>query len=167
MQVYALPIAGILFGLLYMAWSLVWMARPDMKNYVFKEISPVFLVLTVIGIIVVHEMLHAICHPGFGLRKDSILGFWPSKFLFFAHYEQELARNRFILILVFPFLVISLVPLVLGFWVSRDWWYWWAFVSCFNGAAACGDWFGILIVLFQVPRQGIVRNQGYRTFWRL
>jgi hypothetical protein len=40
-----------------------------------------------------------------------------------------------------------------------------AFVSVFNALCACGDAFGICLLLFQVPSVAFVRNQGWKTYW--
>jgi hypothetical protein len=32
---------------------------------------------------------------------------------------------------------------------------------------ACGDFVGFALILFQVPRAATVRNQGWRTYWKL
>jgi hypothetical protein len=39
--------------------------------------------------------------------------------------------------------------------------------SVLNALVACGDLFGIGLLLWQVPRAATVRNQGWRTFWNL
>src|SRR5207245_10504977 len=125
---------------------------------------PAFL-LSFVAIVVVHELIHAAAHPRSWWSPYSLLGFWPSRLLFYAHYDGELTRNRFVAILVMPLIVISFVPLfVTSLSGLRSGWA--VFISTFNAMLACGDLLGASIVLFQVPARAIVRNQEWRTYWR-
>lgn len=100
-----------------------------------------------------------------GRSPHSILGFWPSRVLFYAHYDGEMTRNRFIAILLMPFVVISVVPLLVSA-VAQVTSGWVAYISAFNALLACGDMLGAGMVVFQIPATAIVRNQGWRTYWR-
>jgi hypothetical protein len=52
--------------------------------------------------------------------------------------DGELGRGRFMAILLMPFLIISIVPLLFAI-VGRFATGWLAFVSCLNALLACGD----------------------------
>ncbi|MBK6900621.1 MAG: hypothetical protein IPH09_15675 [bacterium] len=41
-----------------------------------------------------------------------------------------------------------------------------AFASTLNAFFACGDMFGVGLLLSQVPTGATVRNQGWKTFWK-
>lgn len=80
-------------------------------------------------------------------------------------YRDELSRNRFMLILAAPFLVLSVVPLILCTALSI------ApplvvALSIANGAGACVDLLGIALLGIRLPSTAIVRNQGESTWWR-
>ena len=100
-----------------------------------------------------------------GAEPFTVLGCWPSRLAFYAHYTGELSRNRFLAILLLPTLVISGAPLLLAIIVQSSSG-WLAFVSIFNAAAACGDLFGAGVVLAQIPSTAKVRNQGWTTYWK-
>jgi putative zincin peptidase len=160
MQVFALPL-GVLTAL---GVAVLWLMLTPTVNLI-----PSFPILGTLalcgGILVVHELIHAAVHPGFGLSAKTILGAWPSRGVFYAHYDGEITRERFLTVYLMPFAVISFGPLILcaAFrWESE----WLAFVSWVNAFAACGDAFGTVLVLFQIPRGAIVRNQSWRTYWR-
>ncbi|MBI5396643.1 MAG: DUF3267 domain-containing protein [Verrucomicrobia bacterium] len=117
------------------------------------------------ALIVVHEFIHAFAQPGSGLSRDAVIGFWPRKLLFYAHYLGPLSRGRFLFIFAAPFLALSVLPLAVQAccggvpgWV--------ALVSIINGLASCGDAVGFALVVFQVPRRACVRNQDWRTWWK-
>jgi hypothetical protein len=73
---------------------------------------PAFLLLFA-GLVVVHELIHALVHPMAGRSSHSIVGFGLSVG-FYAHYDGELSRNRLVAILLMPLLVISIVPLLVS-----------------------------------------------------
>ncbi|HTI98570.1 MAG TPA: DUF3267 domain-containing protein [Dongiaceae bacterium] len=159
-QLLALPI-GLLAagGFILLWWALTPPPGIDLPRSVLK------FGLTFGGIIVVHELIHALVHPRAGVSRHSILGVWPARLIFYAHYDGELTRNRFAAILLMPLLCLSAAPLVVGA-VAHLSLPWLAFVSAFNAFLACGDILGASLVLYQIPAQAIVRNQGWKTYWR-
>src|ERR1041385_7078411 len=105
MQFFALPL-GIVASV---AVGLLWLFLTPLRDLSLH--SPGILLIAFISIIPIHELIHAAVHPHTGLSASSILGFWPSRMLFYAHYLGELSRTRFITILLMPLLIISIVPL--------------------------------------------------------
>jgi hypothetical protein len=94
-----------------------------------------------------------------------MIGVWPARLLFYAYYDGVMSRNRFLLTFALPFLVLSLLPIpliALTRWPSLEL----LFLSLINGAAASGDIIGIFLVAFQIPRGALIRNKGWRTFWK-
>jgi hypothetical protein len=124
---------------------------------------PAFL-LSFAGMVVVHELIHALVHPMAGRSPHSILGFGPSVG-FYAHYDGELSRNRLVAILLMPLLIISIVPLLVSA-VTQVSSGWAAVVSTFNAFCACADMLEAGLVLFQIPATAIVRYKGWRMFWK-
>lgn len=160
MQLIALPF-GVVFGAIVGA---LWIyATPVTKNPVAH---PVLMIGGMVALFPIHELMHAIVHPGFGFSRHTTLGLWPSRLLAYAHYDGIISRNRFIAILAMPFLVISILPLliciVLGHASVTI-----AFISSLNALGACIDILGICILLFRVPSNAIVRNHGWRTYWNV
>ena len=125
---------------------------------------PAFLV-SFAGIVVVHELIHLAVHPMSGRSPHSIVGFGGPSTGFYAHYDGELTRNRFVAILLAPLVVISFVPLLVAA-VAQVTSGWVAFISAFNAFLACADILDAGLVLFQIPATAIVRQQGLRTYWR-
>jgi hypothetical protein len=159
MQLFAFPLGVAACVVVAAAWFFLT-PIPELK---FD--SPGFLLGAFLIIIPIHELIHAMVHPGSGGTADSILGFWPSRLLFYAHYMGELTRTRFIAILLMPLLIISFLPLVIcaitGYTSALL-----VFSSVINAFFACGDIFAIGLLLFQIPARARVRNQGWRTYWR-
>jgi hypothetical protein len=143
-----------------------WKVLTPVQMFVVPRTTTVFLILACFAaLIIVHELVHTAVHPMKGSSPQSFLGFWPSKILFYTHYDGELSRNRFVVILLAPLLVISFAPLLLAAlfqWGSG----WIAFASILNALMACGDIFGATLLLIQVPASAITRNQGWKTYWK-
>ena len=145
--------------------AILWLAiTPLQIQDVTSTMSlPAFLA-SFAGIVVVHELLHVAVHPMSGRSPHSILGFGPS-IGFYGHYSGEMTRNRFVAILLMPLVVISLVPLLVVA-VAKVPSGWVAFVSAFNAFCAGTDALLAALVLFQVPAPALVRQHGWRTYWR-
>jgi hypothetical protein len=124
---------------------------------------PAYLVL-IAGLVIAHELIHALVHPMAGRSPRSILGFWTS-LGFYAHYDGEMSRNRLVACLLMPLLVLSIVPLLVSA-VTQVSSAWVAFVSAFNAFCACVDLLLAGSVLIQIPATAIVRFKSWRIYWR-
>jgi len=159
-QLLALPVAIITAIVLVVAWNLI-VPTQDLSTPV--DIS---LLVWIIGVAVVHETIHAMFHPGLGISFNTVLGFWPSKLVFYAHYDNVLSRNRFVAILMAPFVILSLMPLLGGLLAGTAPFYI-IFVSVFNGLLSCVDILGVLLIVVMVPKSAFVRNKGWKTFYKM
>ena len=160
MQLYAFPLGALACVVV----SVLWIILTPLKAVWFD--SPGTALLAWGLSIPIHELIHAAVQPCAGRSANSVLGVWPSRLVFYAHYLGELSRARFIAILVMPLLIISFVPLIacaIGGLTSP----FLAFMSILNAFSACGDMFAVGLLLYQVPPGAILRNQGWRTFWKL
>ncbi len=145
------------------AVSALWLLITPLRDITPAMSLPAFLLMFA-GLVVVHELIHALVHPMAGLSPRSILGFWAA-LGFYAHYDGEMSRNRLVACLLMPLLVISIVPLLLSAatQVSSGWV---AFVSAFNALCACVDILLAGSVLIQIPATAIIRFKSWRIFWR-
>ncbi len=173
LQLMAVPGAVILLllsgGLLYLVFPRELFATQSLDTTIS---IPGWLVLTILILLIpIHELFHAVCHPGWGFSSNSVIGIWLSKGLFYAHYEGPMSRNRFLLIFAMPYIVLSLLPIpliavavVLGWSLVAALVL--AFLSLLAAAIACGDLVGFLLIVFQIPGSAIVRNKGWKTYWK-
>ena len=133
--------------------------------------SPFLPILAIVILsIPVHELMHALAHPHYGLSSNSILGLWLSRGLFYAHYEGEMSRNRFLMILAFPYLILSLLPIasiaLIGLAAPATVPTYLAVAALINSILVSGDAVGFVLLLSQVPSAAVVRNKGWRSYWR-
>jgi hypothetical protein len=173
LQLIALPVAVILLllsgALLYLVFPRELLLNQSPPLTISIPIWPFLSIL--ILIIPIHELIHAVCHPGWGFSSNSVIGLWLSRALFYAHYEGSMSRNRFLLIFAMPYIVLSLLPIpllavsgILGW--TPDTALTLAYLSLIGGILACGDVVGFWLVISQIPGSAIVRNKGWKTYWR-
>jgi hypothetical protein len=155
----ALPFGIVAVGTVAALWFLV----TPFRDITLAMSLPTFLLLFA-GLVVVHELIHALVHPMAGLSSRSILGFWASMG-FYAHYDGEMSRNRLVACLLMPLLIISIVPLLVSA-VTQVSSGWVAFVSALNALCACADLLLAGSVLVQIPATAVVRFKSWRIFWR-
>ena len=135
--------------------GLRWPAWTDVMLF-----APVFA-----GLVLLHELLHAALHPGYGLTQRTVIGWWPERGMFYAHYHGELSRNRLIMLALMPFLVITVLPLALA--AILQWTLpWTAGISILNALLSCADLFVAALLLRQLPGTAILRNRGWVSYWR-
>jgi hypothetical protein len=159
MQLVALPLGVVMC----VSIGALWLWLTPLREYPLDSLGVVLGIFA--ATVPIHELIHATVHPNVGRSNASVLGFWPSRMLFYAHYTGELSRARLIAILLMPLLIISIVPLAACAVIGRSSG-WLAIGSTLNALCACGDVFAVGVLLFQVPADAKVRNQGWRTYWR-
>lgn len=162
MQLFALPIGVGLFLPVGALW--IW-ATPLPTDFFDSPSFPILALPSLVALVAVHELIHAMVHPQGGKSDKTVVGFWPSRLLFYAAYDGELTRNRFIAILAMPTLVLTVLPLLLAIVTRQSHWLV-AWLSSMNVLFACGDVFGILLLAFQIPARTVCHNSGWRTYWR-
>jgi len=155
----ALPIGVVAAAVLAALWFLL----TPLRDITPAMSLPAFLLLLA-GLVIVHELIHALVHPMAGLSPRSTLGFWAA-LGFYAHYDGEMSRSRLVTCLLMPLLVLSIVPLVVSA-VTQVSSGWVAFVSAFNAFCASVDLLLAGSLLVQVPAAAIVRFKSWRIFWR-
>ena len=143
---------------------LFWLAGADVSPLQNIRNAPIALGIMV-GIIPVHELLHLLCFPSFGLSKRSIIGFWPRMFGAYVYYDGALSRERTMLISACPFMLLSIIPLLSSF-VTLNIPVLVVAVSYLNGLACGADLISIFLLAKQVPSGALVRSEGYHSYWR-
>lgn len=157
-QILAIPIMLLTLAVLLI---LIYVVTPMSMSKFFS--SGFFL--TLIAVAPVHELFHAIFHPQNGISNNTIIGFWPSKLAFYAHYEGSVSRNRFLAIGASPFIFLSVVPIGISALLNVGWQFL-GMLSIANGIVSSADILGIIIIWYQIPKQAIVKNKGWRSYWK-
>jgi hypothetical protein len=157
-QLLALPIALVLYAVVVAAWLGMFFNSTSWPTPFWQ------FVVTFVLVLPLHEFVHVLFHPMAGAAPSTIVGVWPAKLLLYAHYDEAISRDRFVVILLSPLFLLTVVPMFLCA-LSRVAPGPVLFLTIVNAMAACIDVLGAFMLLVQVPRGATVRNLGYRTWW--
>ena len=148
-QIKAIPIgiiAAIVIGFL---WSFVISVNAFIGEFRFPDTVIIFT-LCLIGTLIIHEFLHFIAHPRNGNPDDSVIGFWPSRLFLYAQYNGKTTRRQSCTILMMPFTIISILPLLISM-VTMKTTYWIVYISILNAYLSSGDLFLTIRTLRDLP----------------
>lgn len=153
--------------------SLITWFMPRVEDTLPIETIPVWIILPVILVsIIMHEFLHLICHPGWGMSEKSVTLIWLCKFQFGAYYDGFMVRSRWLAMRLMPFIVLTILPAVFisTLWVYRISFFWLVYIMLtmfMNSLGSGSDILATYIVSRQVPAIGTVGIWNGRAFWRL
>ncbi len=165
-QVIALPVAA---GALLVNGTLLAQVVPGGLSGVLAAVFglPAWAWLVVLlAAFPAHEAIHAALHPDWGLSERSVIGLWPSKAVFYASYEAAMTRNRQLLVLAGPYVGLALLPVGLLALLRSDTGAL-ALMSLVGAVLASGNLVSFAFLQLQTPAGALVRNQGWRTYWRV
>lgn len=136
------------------------------------ETIPGWIIFPVLVVsVVVHELLHLLWHPGWGLSSRSLLLVWPRRLLLGVHYEGFMSRRRWLVMRLSPLLGLTVLPtvvllIVYPYGMSFFWQQFTVLLILVNSWGAGGDLVASVIVARQVPRGGEVGNWNGRACWK-
>ncbi len=121
------------------------------------------VIILIILIIVIHELLHLLFIPNFIRSDKTYVGLiWLGGFVV---TEEVIAKSRYILITIAPFVIISIIaPLILGALGLLT-----TPVKLFvllNALASSVDMLNLLIIIKQVPGNSVLKQNGSKTYWK-
>lgn len=115
--------------------------------------------------VIVHELVHALGHPGWGWGRQTRFGVWVSRLAFYSRYEGALPRNRRLLITVLPALGLSCTPVAILILCRWSWWPL-SLLAVGNALFSARDLLNAAIILRQAPAGAILRDHGWKTYWK-
>jgi hypothetical protein len=136
------------------------------------ETIPAWILLPVLLVsVVMHEFLHLLLHPGWGLSSQSLLFVWPRRLQLGVYYEGFMTRTRWLAMRLSPLIGLTVLPTLLllvlyPYNMSFFWQQFIVLVILVNSLGAGGDLVASLIVARQVPRGGEVGTWNGRACWR-
>jgi hypothetical protein len=129
----------------------------------FGEDINIWLGLSIVPLLLLHELLHAAVFPDFGLSSRTTIVFMPFKLVAFAYYSGEMTKKRSLMSFLNPFAVMTILPLLFCIYDLSYYLLWIAIVNLsFSGI----DLISALLVYKNMPNYSIVRNSGYRSYYR-
>lgn len=129
---------------------------------VFITIDLISLLL-IVFLVILHELIHLFFIPNFIKSEKTWIGL--TLFGGFVATEEEISKLRFVFITIAPFFIISiLTPLLFSIFGALT-----TNLKCLillNSMGSSVDMLTLLLILKQVPPNGILRNNGSRTYWK-
>jgi hypothetical protein len=114
----------------------------------------------------VHELIHALAY-GQGIRSQHLIfGCWPSRGLCYAIYDSPMPRRRVLGMVVAPFVVLSVLPLLCLPWLQGAAWGLVFAFSLLHAGICGGDAIVFLRLISQISKNALVHNNGWQTYWR-
>lgn len=161
-QIMAFPVAIINMAFVAALWLLF---TPAVNPLSFFPIPIIGFVLCLVGVLVIHELIHSFMHPKAGFSQHSIIGFYPSRMLLYSVYNGEVTKGRFVTTLMMPFICISIIPILISS-IFQTYSFWVAYITVLNAFVAAGDIMEICTVLRQAPRNSSLRRNGWSYYWK-
>lgn len=164
----AIPLALILVGIT--TW-LVYQLNPGLFAFL-EERAINFTVsfnfatlLYIIGIFVfmlIHEFIHAVLIPNF-IKSDKT--FWGINGLFgFVFTTEPIKKRRYIIISFMPCILLSIIlPILLDMVQLLNGYM--AFLCVLNAMGSCVDFLNVVLIVFQVPNNAVIINNGFETYY--
>lgn len=161
LQRHAAIFLAVSFPIILLAWALL----PGIDGFRDVAWACAAAMMLLVPLVVVHEGIHLVLHPGMGRSDQSVVGGSSQHGALYAMYFGEMSRGRYVVILLGPFVVLTVLPWLVCL-ALRDFVPWAAGLSVLNGMFACGDLMGAWLVLRGSPKGARLRNRGYYTWWR-
>jgi hypothetical protein len=150
---------------------------PIILLYLFKVIIPFeFAILKelidqfrlwsfpiLILLLLTHELVHALTFPKRGFSDDTLITFAPIKGMALAFYKGELTRENFLLSLITPFFLLTILPLVYCLYDFHPLVF---SLAIINSSFSSFDIFYFWVVARNSPQKSIFKNHGYKSYFR-
>jgi hypothetical protein len=123
----------------------------------------IFYIIAIFFLLLIHEVIHLIMIPNFMKSKKTWMGI--QFFGGFVFTEEIMSRERFILISLAPYAVISVIlPLIFGAigWLNPVI----IFLLLLNALGSSVDLLNLILLLVQAPRKANLICVGMSTFWK-
>lgn len=164
-------LAGPIAALCLVLSMFVAIPNPEVDPNYIRPVAWGAAALGWLVFIPLHELLHLLWHPQFGLSDQSILVILPSKLQFGVYYEGCMSRTRWLLMRLAPFAFLSVMPAVLvGIFqyvafshASKTFV---EVVMVLNTVGSGADVAAVFLVLSKVPRSAWLCFRGGRAYWK-
>jgi hypothetical protein len=129
------------------------------------------VILALLLFIPLHELTHAVLHPGFGLSPQTVMVVWHTKLRFGVYYEGCMTRRRWLLMRLAPLACLSVVPILLltlfrVVLLPFPLEIFWQVLTLVNFVGSGGDLVAVIWVLFQVPAKAEICFCSGKAYWR-
>lgn len=166
--IFSFPFAFLLSGIVL--W-ISYLLNPALFGFMNTELLAItfsidlkllLFMISVIGYMLVHELIHAVFIPNFMQSDKTFIGI--NGLFGFVFTTETIRKFRFLIISVMPFLILSLLPIFfLGIYGLLNWYV--LSLCLINAAGSCVDFLNAILVAFQVPSRHFIINNGFETYY--
>ncbi len=153
----AIPTAVVIMALMFFFYTMF-----ISENTFQIDMTLVWWAIAIL--IPIHEFVHAVSTPSWGMSNKTVVGFWPRKILLYAFYTDAWNRSRLLWFLIMPFVILSVLPATGMCFLKLNSTVLYHFILI-NAGLSSGDILQVPIFLFQVPRHAVVMNKGWNSYW--
>lgn len=110
----------------------------------------------------IHEFIHAALIPNF-IKSDKT--FWGINGLAgFVFTTEPIKKRRYIIISFMPSILLSIIlPILLDMVQLLNGYL--AFLCVLNAMGSCVDFLNVILIVFQVPNNATIINNGFETYY--
>jgi hypothetical protein len=163
-----LAVVAILLGLPFLLTAIPLLEAMRLEVHGLFKAQPLVggaYFLALLGMVPAHELIHALAY-GQGIGSPHLMiGFWPSRCLGYAIYDSPMPRRRVLAMVVAPFLVFSVLPLLCLPWLHGAAWGLLLVFALLHAAICGGDGITSWRLFSQVPSKAWVHNHCWQTYW--
>lgn len=167
-----LMFAAVLLGMLMafviaFAWIRMLALAPTADAFTVTITLPRLLggALALGAFLALHEALHVVPALAAGSSRHVVAGFWPRYLAPYVAYTGELPLEAQLVSGALPLVVLTVLPFVVA-WAAPAAGLWMAGLSVVNVLGSGADLIMLALLLWQVPRDAVLRNHGHATWWR-
>ncbi|MAE61459.1 MAG: hypothetical protein CMJ49_08905 [Planctomycetaceae bacterium] len=158
LQVIAVPAAVVLVAVFGLALGMfTWSGSIDVNMNLMRW--------GIVIMIPIHELVHAVTTPGWGMSDKTVVGFWARRLLPYAVYTEALTRRQIMWLILMPFVALSVVPAAVQLALGVDSEVL-THLVVINAGLCSGDIPLAFVFWFGTPRGALVRNKGYDSYWK-
>lgn len=140
---------------------------PELKGYARTQPLALPTLVSFFAVMIpVHEAIHALVYPGSIRSKHLVIGAWMRRGLCYVIYDAPVSRNRILMMLSAPFIVLSLLLIAVAVFAPSEWSFIAMLAFLVHAAVCTGDFATSVRLIKQVPRCSLVQNDGWATYWK-
>ena len=140
---------------------------PELKGYVRTQPVALYALVAFFALMTpMHEVVHALAYPGGLGSKNLVIGAWMRRGLCYVVYDSPLPRNRILIMLSAPFVVLSFFLVAVAGVAPSVWRLIALLVLLVHTAVCTGDFLTFVRLIKQVPTHALVHNDGWKTYWK-
>ena len=157
-------IQALLLSLPFLALALGEL--PELEGYMHTYPFAVYTMLSCFVLMTpLHEAIHAAAYPSGLASRHLVVGAWMRRGMCYVVYDSPLPRNRILVVLAAPFVVLSLLLAVVASVAPPVWRPIALLLLSVHTAVCSGDFLTFVRVIKQVPKNAFVHNDGWATYW--